>query len=206
MDCVDYAVKYQMIDDNSASLPSFLDATLARVYAFLGDPLVVKPIKLDIGGGNCPVGEGYTIVDAYQTHNEDTLVAKAWKIPLPDGCVSEIYSSHMLEHLFNKDLAPTLTEWRRLLMPGGSLEIRVPSLEYCVREWLMLDTLDPEKWGFAFHRIFGGQLYDGDAHLGGFDQHRLEQLLLAAGFENPVISEYYCDKHQQAEIRADVVA
>lgn len=53
-----------------------------------------------------------------------------YNLPLADGVVNFVYSSHFLEHLFRKDAEHLLREIYRVLMPGGTLRISIPDLEF----------------------------------------------------------------------------
>lgn len=50
------------------------------------------------------------------------------KIPLPDNSVQAIYSSHLIEHWDFKKGIEVLSEWYRVLTPGGKLIIETPDL------------------------------------------------------------------------------
>lgn len=50
------------------------------------------------------------------------------RIPAPDGAVSVIYTSHMLEHLDQAEATSFLSEALRVLKPGGVIRIAVPDI------------------------------------------------------------------------------
>jgi len=50
-------------------------------------------------------------------------------IPLPDGSVELLYSSHMLEHLDREDATLFLKEAKRVLAKGGKIRLAVPDIE-----------------------------------------------------------------------------
>jgi predicted SAM-dependent methyltransferase len=56
-------------------------------------------------------------------------------IPLPDGSVEVLYSSHMLEHLTRDEAGLFLAEAARVLRPGGILRIAVPDLMFYARQY-----------------------------------------------------------------------
>jgi SAM-dependent methyltransferase len=190
-------------------------------------------------------------------------------IPLPDASCDAVYHSHVLEHVRRDEVAPFLSECRRVLKPGGVLRVVVPDLEAICRlyldrmeralagdaeaaadyEWMMLELYDQtvrEKWpspmwnflygqplknrGFVEQRIgnlasdvssltpssslaklktrfratarslveslhfwkparalrIGYFRLNGQVHQWMYDRYSLAQLLLRAGFENPV--------------------
>ena len=67
--------------------------------------------------------KGWVNIDNNPKYEVD-LCCEADKIPLKDGCASYILASHILEH--TKDTVRTMSEWHRLLMDGGVLEVVVP--------------------------------------------------------------------------------
>lgn len=64
------------------------------------------------------------------------------RIPLPDGAVGVVYSSHVLEHLDRVDAALFLGQVRRVLAPGGIVRLAVPDLERKARQYLASGDAD----------------------------------------------------------------
>lgn len=65
----------------------------------------------------------------YQLKNLKPTVCRAEKIPLKDNAVDYILANAILEHMPNEK--QTISEWRRILKPGGKMLITVPlSLKY----------------------------------------------------------------------------
>lgn len=64
------------------------------------------------------------------------------RIPLADGSVQALYSSHMLEHLDRAEAALFLKEARRVLRSGGVIRIAVPDLALHVRQYLYSGDAD----------------------------------------------------------------
>lgn len=88
-------------------------------------------MKLNIGAGGRRL-EGYTGVDAVERPAAD-IIARADKIPLPDNCADEIMAIHLVEHVHYWEVPALLTEWHRLLKPGGLLVLEMPDLVKCCR-------------------------------------------------------------------------
>jgi len=57
-------------------------------------------------------------------------------LPFPDDTFTEIYASHVLEHVPWFHTVAALKEALRVLTPGGMIEIWVPNAEWIVRHWL----------------------------------------------------------------------
>lgn len=51
-------------------------------------------------------------------------------LPFPDESVDFVYSSHLLEHLFQEDAKKLLSEIHRVLKKGGKVRICIPDLDY----------------------------------------------------------------------------
>lgn len=142
----------------------------------------MSDIKLHIGGQEAR--EGWTIVDIEERPEVDVVSDASCLKAFTDESVSIIYASHVLEHFhygLNSQLVNTLSEWYRVLMPGGQLLISVPNLKTLC--WLYLN---PEFTVYERHHlmrvIFGGQTNQFDIHYVGFDFEILGVYLQEAGF------------------------
>jgi SAM-dependent methyltransferase len=85
----------------------------------------VDGIRVELGSGPNPV-PGYLHIDLDRSSPDLHYVAPVWKLPFRDGEVDEILAIHVLEHVHPVQVMITLAEWRRVLKPGGVLEVRVP--------------------------------------------------------------------------------
>lgn len=118
-------------------------------------------------------------------------------IPLPDGSVCCIYSSHMFEHLSQADGKKFLSEALRVLKIDGVLRISVPDLRKAVDSYL--ENNDADRFIEGLHiaappvnttrqklrLFFAGYrhhqwMYDGDS---------LANLMTSMGFRNVTIQE-----------------
>jgi SAM-dependent methyltransferase len=82
-------------------------------------------MKIELGGGVNPKGEGFTNLDMKSEASDicidfDTMD----RLPFDDNTVDEVYSSHCLEHVHNPVFL--MTELLRVCKIGAKLEIRVP--------------------------------------------------------------------------------
>ncbi len=77
--------------------------------------------KLEIGPGRKKI-RGFESLDAVGRPGVDH-VGDARALPFPDGSFGLIYASHVIEHLPWYETTSALKEWRRVLAPGGSLEV-----------------------------------------------------------------------------------
>lgn len=152
--------------------------------------------KANIGCGREHL-EGYLNVDIQQPAD---AIMDAHKLDFLDNSLDEVASSHFLEHVSMHETVSVLQEMHRVLKPGGLINLEVPDLEYCVKEWLNTDETDEHKWGFNLMRIFGSQLNEYEYHKTGFTDIHLKRLLEAVGFENIEITRV--DSHAQQSLIA----
>jgi predicted SAM-dependent methyltransferase len=100
-----------------------------------------------------------------------------------DNIFEEIYASHVVEHFdYTGELLETLTEWHRVLVPGGMLYVSVPDLDVLARLFLDRQLLSVKERFQVMTMIFGGHIDKYDYHLVGLNDEFLGQLLAQAGF------------------------
>lgn len=158
-------------------------------------------LRLNVGCGNMLM-EGYTNVDLYIS-DPAVLNVAADSLPFSNNSVDEIYSSHLLEHISHLQTEKVLAEWFRVLKPDGTLQLIVPDLEWCLRNWLALP--ESQRWGFPLHTLFGLQIHPGEYHYTGFTVPRLTQLLQSMGFTNVAAESRYDPAHAQNSIWASAL-
>jgi len=141
------------------------------------------PVRLNLGCGE-DRRAGYINVDAYVPTAD--LQMDIFDLKMDDGVVDEIFSSHMLEHLGKYEVPKVLTEWHRVLKPGGVLCLNLPDLEWSMTQWLR--TPEEHRWGWALDTIYGLQTHGGEYHKTGFTVARAEQLMEQAGFAQVKVS------------------
>jgi predicted SAM-dependent methyltransferase len=102
-----------------------------------------------------------------------------------DNTFIEIYASHVLEHFdYAGELADTLREWNRVLVPGGKIYISVPDLDVLARLFLDREELSLDERFLVMRMIFGGHTDKNDYHLAGLNEEFLSGLLEGTGFVN----------------------
>lgn len=67
-----------------------------------------------------------------------------WSLPLPDDSAIEVRAIHALEHVEPAHLVETLSEWRRVLVPGGAVHISVPNAPAIMAAFEAASI--PDKW------------------------------------------------------------
>jgi predicted SAM-dependent methyltransferase len=72
-----------------------------------------------------------------------------------------------------------LTEWNRVLKPGGGIYIAVPDIDSAIAYYLKHGDLKP-----LYGQFWGGQRDEYDHHKFGFTDKTLAEYLRQTGFEN----------------------
>jgi len=166
------------------------------------------PIKLNLGAGERPRrGSGWVNIDL--TPGADLQLDLREPFPFPNESVTEIYAEHFLEHLSlpnlddsaawdletNERRSPALSllrECRRVLVPGGILDIVVLDAEGIVSEYIRrrhtegVASIPPDWWGprwcdTAMHRV-NYMFRQGRQHLYLYDEQTLASLLKSLNF------------------------
>ena len=99
--------------------------------------------RLNIGCGNKKL-ENYINIDVSSKYSPD-VIASMEKLPFPNESISEIFTSHTLEHI--EDFRKGIEEMYRVLIKGGKLTIIVPYPS-------SLDTFHPHHiWYFSWNSM-----------------------------------------------------
>ncbi len=149
---------------------------LQEALAAKGLELGKDPVKLDVGSGDYASDDSFLSVDAYTKADINALM---WDLPLEDETVDTIFCCQAMEHISKFEVIPTLREFRRVLKPGGRLQIIVPDLEWCAWWWLTHQGVD---WSLDI--LYGHQLHEGEYHRTGYTVKILKDYIdVAGGFE-----------------------
>jgi hypothetical protein len=136
-------------------------------------------LRLNIGCGHIQP-DGFLNVDSREIPGID-VVAEATNIPFANGEITEIFSSHLVEHfpanILHRVLLP---HWHDLLESGGTLTTTAPDGA------AMLDAVTKGAMSFEDYRevLFGSQDYDGDYHYNLLTPESFCKSLELAGFAN----------------------
>jgi predicted SAM-dependent methyltransferase len=100
-----------------------------------------------------------------------------------DNTFSQVYASHVAEHLdYTAELSLTLNEWKRVLVPGGTILLSVPDLDVLATLILDKERLTLEERFLVMRMIFGGHTDPFDYHYTGLNEEFLTEFLQGAGF------------------------
>lgn len=183
-----------------------LNAFMTRIL-WRGDPRTRKLIKsfanrddlrLNLGSGGDEVN-GWINMDVHAV-GPDTL---RWdirrRLPFADSTVTQVYASHVVEHLeFRQEVPALLAELYRVLRIGGSIRIVVPDAARYLEAYV---TCDSGKWAALGLETLPADMptamtminhvfHQGGEHQFGYDAETLAYLLKNAGFDQIEQSQY----------------
>lgn len=139
------------------------------------------PRQLNLGCGY-DKRAGFLNVDSDTNCRPDMLVDVLEMTSLPSGWFDEILALDVLEHLPRVETDRALAEWTRLLRPGGTIRIRVPSYLHLVERLLCAGNYDSdEHHRSTMHLAYGTQAHGGDFHHTCFTPLSLREYLARAG-------------------------
>jgi predicted SAM-dependent methyltransferase len=141
----------------------------------------IVPRRLHIGGHVRTVG--WEVLDANPGPCVDHVGNAADLSAFADDTFEQLYASHVLEHFdYQGQLLATLTEWRRVLSPNGTLCVSVPDLDVLARLFLDRTLLSVQDRYLVMRMIFGGHMDKYDYHLVGLNEEFLASFLHSASF------------------------
>ncbi len=142
-----------------------------------------QPIRLHIGGREKK--PGWVNMDILPNPGiVDVLGSCTDLSAFVDSTVTEVYASHVFEHLDHvSELSRAIVEARRVLRPGGLLYVAVPDLEVLARLLLRPRLGVAERWELI-RMFYGAQTDSADYHKMGFTFDILKQFLEQDGFTN----------------------
>ena len=140
-------------------------------------------MKLHIGGE--VVKEGWKILNISQMPGVDFVGNICDLTMFKENTFSEIYASHVLEHVPQAKVLDALIGIQRILEPGGKFYIAVPDLDVLSRAFVdPVATSNLETQIFIMRMMFGGQEDPHDFHFFGWNQAILFYFLKKAGFNH----------------------
>ena len=134
-------------------------------------------MKLHLGCGKRYI-PGFIHIDAIDHPHVDHVSTIDNLSFLADGSVDLIYNCHVLEHFKRREVPRVLSEWKRILKPGGKLRISVPDFASLVEAYKLNGDL-----GTVIGPLFGRQDYLYNIHYNVFDYQSLSKILEDSGFE-----------------------
>lgn len=181
-------------------------SVLGTVQRYTRTPLTLwqrrswRDRKLEIGPGRTRI-PGFETLNIVGGANVDFVCNAQKRLPFRTGTFQVVYASHILEHIPWYHTDKVLSEWVRILAPGGRLEIWVPnglaiaeafvaaeqrgSPDFHQDGWYHLNPQqDPCMWAAGRMFSYGdgsGRTGHPNWHVALFSPRHLEQALLKAG-------------------------
>lgn len=140
-------------------------------------------LRLNLGCG--PIRrEGEIGVDAQPTEACDVR-ADILAVPFPDGAAEFVRLDHVLEHMPQRMAPRVLLEARRLLAPGGQLQVGVPDVRATFEAYIK----DPDMGERLLYlrTVYGSQTHPGEFHQSGWDPETLHTLITHCGFDQVTV-------------------
>jgi len=139
---------------------------------------------LNVGSGAHP-HSSFVNIDGNLMRRPDMWLDLSHGLPFPPNSIDGIYASHVFEHLYWSELWRLAEHCHRMIRPGGTLRMLVPSLEMAVEHYQRGDS----SWFSAFprdHDSLGGRfqnfLFCDGQHRLAFDYSFAKELLEQVGF------------------------
>ena len=130
---------------------------------------------LHIGCGPNVLPKPFENLDIRELEGVDHI-SDVYPLTFEDNTFDLIYCSHVLEHIERDRTQLILNEWVRVLKPGGTLRISVPSFESLSKIYQkngkLVSVIGP---------LMGGQTYVQNFHYNAFDTKSLTEYLNKAG-------------------------
>jgi predicted SAM-dependent methyltransferase len=162
-----------------------------------------RPYKLNVGSGKLRF-EGWVNLDlAVIPGITDIQWDATQPFPFSDGSCAVIYNEHFLEHITVPQAISFLQECRRLLIPGGTLRIAMPSLEdilhhYYSETWKEQDWLTwEEHQGIQTRAEMVNVSMRWWGHQWIYDREELHRRLKEAGFTHILDAEWGRSDHPE---------
>ena len=146
-----------------------------------GGAEVTFPTRLHLGCGVKYI-PGFFHVDALSFPHIDHQGPVDDLPYIASDSVELLYACHLLEHFGRNEIDAVLTEWLRVLKPGGVLRIAVPDFGACAQLYVAgkLPNGLPDVLGL----LMGGQRDQYDFHKMAFDERSLTDRLKRLGFSS----------------------
>lgn len=139
------------------------------------------PTAYNLGSGRAR-WDGWINVDGTA---EADIQADIRSLPMiPTDSADAVAAIHVLEHFYEWEAEPLLTEWKRILKPGGKMILELPSMDKVFRyiAWAVTTGADLQAF-MSLHAMWGDPVYRSPAmcHKWGWFQKPLVALLEKIG-------------------------
>ena len=174
-----------------ARLADYIESRLGQAASRAPD---VRKLHLGCGDKHLP---GFFHVDLAPLPHIDH-VGRVERLDFIDSdAVELVYACHVLEHFGRAEIPNVLTEWHRILEPGGALRLAVPDFATCAAIYYEEGLQDGLTGLIGL--VSGGQRDSHDYHHMIFDEPLLADLLHQAGFREVRRSDWRDTEHSHID-------
>ncbi len=140
-------------------------------------------VRLHVGSGD-KSWPGWINVDK---HGEPDVVCDCRKLTFSSDYADEIHAIHFVEHIPRLEVDDMLTDWMRVLKPGGKLAIEVP----CLNKMAQFIVDGERNISLTALGIFGDprDKKPGMMHCWAYTKEELTDILLQVGFKDVEVKE-----------------
>ncbi len=161
---------------------------------------MAKPIRINLGCGRRKL-DGWINVDI---KDADVNCDISGALPFPDNYADEVMAIHLIEHFYPWEAENILTEWRRILKPGGVLVLECPDLMKVLRHAFTTGKLDGPMF---FWPIYGdpGHKNPYMMHKWAYSPETLKAGLKQVGFELVAEKPAQYHKKEKRDMRVEAI-
>lgn len=138
-------------------------------------------VSLNIGAGRCIWPDWINDTSSDFRH-----------LPYGGGTIDRIAGIHVLEHVYEWEAAPMLTEWKRTLKPGGLLILELPCMDKVLHYMAVAIQKKEALAGFMSWWPLWGDPKHRDplmTHKWGYTKQMVIDLLTSVGFEDITVKQ-----------------
>lgn len=143
----------------------------------------MRKVRIQVGSGD-KHWPGFVNVDK---HGEPDVVCDGRKLTFASDYADEIHAIHFVEHVPRIQVDDMLTDWMRVLKPGGKVAIEVP----CMNKMAQFIVDGEKNISLTLLGIFGDprDKKPGMMHCWAYTKVELTDILLQIGYTNVAVSQ-----------------
>ena len=141
-------------------------------------------MRLNLGCGS-KLLEGFVNVDLADNWTKvppDVVHDISKPLPFEPDSADEIHAYHVLEHFYRWEADRLLSDWKKVLKPGGLLVLELPSLDKILQHF----KANPADERLTIWALYGDPKYKNPAmcHRWAYTYSTLRELLESVGFRD----------------------